>query len=348
MKKPSRKRKRARKPVGLSREQLHDFYLYMALTRAIEDRIQLLYRQNKVVGGVYSSRGQEAISIGSAFALKKGDYLAPMIRNLGAVLVRGISSRDVMANYLARATGPTRGKDNSQHFGKPEEDGLVSCISMLGTLIPVMSGLALASKLKKLGRVALTYIGEGGSSTGAFHEGLNFAAVQNVPFVLIIENNQWSYATHVSVQTKLENLADRAAAYGIPGYIGDGNDVLEVYRLTKKAVDDARAGKGPAIIEFKTMRMRGHAVHDDADYVPKELLEAWERKDPIRRYVGSLQAEGLLSDDEKETLDRKIEADVEDATKFALESSMPPGEDVWKGVFADDSIVRFTPWWETQ
>jgi len=326
----------------LSRAVKLEMVAALRLTRALEDRAQILYRQNKVVGGLYSSLGQEAISIGSAFALEKGDYLAPMIRNSGAVLVRGHTAREIMTQYLARATSPTGGKDNSQHFGDVERTGIISCISMLGTLVPVMAGMALGAKLKGEKRVAMTYVGDGATSTGDFYEGLNFAAVQRLALVVIIENNQYAYSTPTSKQSLLTDLADKAKAFGIPGCVGDGNDVLEVYRMTKKCVEDARAGGGPQLIEFKTFRMRGHAVHDDAGYVPKELFEEWKKKDPIDRFERELE----LTDAERGEIEMKVQAIVDDAVEFAENSPWPDGPAALKGVFEDDSIVQFTPWWE--
>jgi TPP-dependent pyruvate/acetoin dehydrogenase alpha subunit len=319
-----------------------EMYYYLRLTRALDERAQVLYRQSKVVGGLFSSLGQEAISIGSAFALEKGDYVGPMIRNSGTVLVRGHTARDVMSNYLAKATSPTGGKDNSQHFGDIERTGVVSCISMLGTLVPVMAGMALGARMKGEKRVALTYVGDGASSTGDFYEGLVFASVQRLPVVVIIENNQYAYSTPTSKQSLLKDLADKAEAFGIPGVVGDGNDVLEVYEITKKCVEDARAGKGPQLIEFKTLRMRGHAVHDDASYYPPGLVEEWKKKDPIARFEKKLK----LTKEEKASVEDRLKQTVDDAVEFAEKSPPPPGENAYKGVFEDDSIVQFTPWWK--
>lgn len=319
-----------------------EMYYYLRLTRALDDRAQVLYRQGKVVGGLFSCLGQEAISIGSAFALEKGDYVGPMIRNSGTVLVRGHSARDVMSNYLAKATSPTGGKDNSQHFGDVDRTGVVSCISMLGTLVPVMAGMALGARMKGEKRVAMTYIGDGSTSTGDFYEGLVFASVQRLPVVVIIENNQYAYSTPTSKQSLLKNLADKSKAFGIPGYVGDGNDVLEVYEITKQCVEEARAGKGPQLVEFKTLRMRGHAVHDDASYYPASLVDEWTKKDPIARFEKKLK----LTREEKAGIEERLKTTVDDAVDFAERSPVPPGSDAYKGVFEDDSIVQFTPWWK--
>jgi TPP-dependent pyruvate/acetoin dehydrogenase alpha subunit len=323
------------------RPLLERAYYFLKLTRAVEDRAALLYRQGKIHGGNFSSRGQEAISVGTALALEPQDKVAPMIRNLGAVLVRGWSPKDVLASYLARATSPNRGKDNSTHFGDVEKTGVIACISMLGTLVPVMAGMALAGKLKKQNLVTLTYVGDGATSTGEFHEGLNFAAVFQVPFVLIIENNQWAYSTPVERQTPVKDLAKKAEAYAIPWAVGDGNDVAEVYRLTKKFAEEARAGGGPRVIEFKTMRMRGHAQHDDAGYVPKGVFAEWEKKDPIAGCERHL----ALSAKEKADVEARIEREVSEAEQFALSSPDPNADEAVKGVFADDSVTAFTKWW---
>jgi pyruvate dehydrogenase E1 component alpha subunit/2-oxoisovalerate dehydrogenase E1 component alpha subunit len=251
----------------LTREQQLELYRYMKLNRMVEDRLSNLYRQGKVVGGLYSSRGQEAISIGTAYALEPQDMVGPLIRNLGSLFVRGVKPREIMMQYMARADGPTHGRDVNLHFGDLSR-GIVAPISMLGALIPVMAGVALGGRMLGKNLVALTYIGDGGTSTGDFHEGLNFAAVLNVPFVLIAEHNGFAYSTPTSKQMRIKNIVTRAAAYGIPGEIVDGNDVLAVYEATKRAVERAREGGGPSLIEAKTFRMKGHAEHDDAGYVP--------------------------------------------------------------------------------
>lgn len=319
-----------------------EMYYYLRLTRALDERAQVLYRQSKVIGGLFSSLGQEAISIGTAFALAKGDYVGPMIRNSGTVLVRGHTARDVMTNYLAKATAPTQGKDNSQHFGDVERTGVVSCISMLATLVPVLAGMAMGARMKGENRVAMTYVGDGATSIGDFYEGLNFAAVQRIPLVVVIENNQYAYSTPTAKQSLLKDLAEKSKAFGIPGYVGDGNDVLEVYGMTKQCVEDAREGGGPQLIEFKTLRMRGHAVHDDASYVPPELFEEWRKKDPIARFEAVLK----LKDDERAGIEKRLKETVDDAVDFAEKSPPPDGRLAYKGVFEDDEIIQFTPWWK--
>jgi pyruvate dehydrogenase E1 component alpha subunit/2-oxoisovalerate dehydrogenase E1 component alpha subunit len=232
----------------ITREQHLELYYYMKLNRMLEEAMVNLFRQNKIVGGLYSSLGQEAISVGTAYALEKRDWLAPMIRNIGALLVKGVRPRDIMTQHMAKVTAPTKGKDGTSHFGDLEKLRIVSPISMLGDLIPVMTGVAMAGRYLGQKIVTMTWIGDGGSSTGVFHEGLNFAAVQKAPLVLVLENNQWAYSTPVQKQVPLANLADRAKAYGIPSYSIDGNDAPTVYTTAREAVARCRAGEGPILI----------------------------------------------------------------------------------------------------
>src|SRR5271168_1455543 len=227
-------------PNALTRDQYLDLYYYMQLNRRLEDRLVTLFRQNKIVGGVYSSLGQEAVSVGTSFALEPRDWIAPMIRNIGALLVKGFKPRDIFTQHMAKFTSPTQGKDGTSHFGDLKVRHVVSPISMLGDLIPVMTGVAMAGRYLGQNIVAMTWIGDGGSSTGAFHEGMNYAAAQRAPLVLIIENNQWAYSTPVSHEAAIRDLAERARAYGIEGQAIDGNDVLEVWNAAREAVERAR------------------------------------------------------------------------------------------------------------
>src|ERR1700740_2561081 len=323
------------KNVELTRQQHLDLYYYMRLNRAVEDTMVKLFRQNKIVGGLYSSLGQEAVSVGTASALQKKDWLAPMIRNIGALLVKGVPPRDIFTQHMAKYTSPTLGKDGTSHFGDLKKRHTVSPISMLGDLIPVMTGVAMAGRYLGQNIVALTWIGDGGSSTGAFHEGLNLAASQRAPFVLVVENNQWAYSTPVARQVPVKNLADRAVAYGITSKITDGNDVLAVYATTKEAVEECRAGRGPVLIEVKTHRMKGHAQHDPAEYVPKEMFEYWKTRDPITRYEKCLTENKIWDAKKKSEIDARIERELDEDQKFAEESPLPPPELAEQGVYCD-------------
>ncbi len=331
----------------LSRQQYLDLYYFMRLNREVEDTMTRLFRQNKIVGGLYSSLGQEAISVGSAYALEKKDWMAPMIRNIGALLVKGVPPRDIFTQHMAKYTSPTKGKDGTSHFGDLENLHIVSPISMLGDLIPVLTGVAMAGRYLGQKIVAMTWIGDGGSSTGVFHEGLNLAASQKAAFVLILENNQWAYSTPVRRQVPLENLADRAKAYGIASYIVDGNDPVAVYATAKEAVNRARAGEGPILIEAKTFRRRGHAQHDPADYVPAEQREYWEKRDPITLYEKFLTAEKILDAKGKKEIEDKINALLEKDREFAENSPMPPPEFASEGVYCTgDDCHKIRPKWE--
>jgi TPP-dependent pyruvate/acetoin dehydrogenase alpha subunit len=320
--------------TSLGRNPQLELFRLLKLNRLVEERLTNLYRQGKVVGGLYGSRGQEAISIGTAFALGPDDVVAPLIRNLGAMLVRGVSPREVFTQYMARGGSPTGGKDCNLHFGDLVR-GLVSPISMLGALVPVMAGVALAAKLQRKQFVAMTYIGDGGTSTGEFHEGMNLAAVLEVPLVVIAEHNGYAYSTPTARQMKIKDLAQRAAAYGIPARIVDGNDVLAVYEATRAMVEAARAGGGPQMLEVKTFRMKGHAEHDDAGYVPKELFEEWRKKDPIERFERHLLSGGLATQEELEAITATVQAELDLEVDFALASPLPPPERALEGVYSE-------------
>src|ERR1700730_2724664 len=337
----------ARMKKDLTRQQYLDLYYYMRLNRAVEDTMVKLFRQNKIVGGLYSSLGQEGISVGSAYALEKKDWLAPMIRNIGALLVKGVPPRDIFTQHMAKYTSPTLGKDGTSHFGDLDDLHIVSPISMLGDLIPVMTGVAIAGRYLGQKIVTMTWIGDGGSSTGVFHEGLNFAAAQKAPFVLILENNLWAYSTPVRKQVPLENLADRAKAYGIDSYIVDGNDVVAMYSTAKEAVERARAGQGPILIEAKTFRRLGHAQHDAAEYVPKEMRAYWEARDPIALYEKFLTSEKLVTAKDKKHIGEKLDRLLAKERDFAESSPPPPAELAETGVYCTgDDCHKIRAKWE--
>ncbi len=332
---------------ALTKQQHLDLYYYMRLNRAVEDTMVKLFRQNKIVGGLYSSLGQEAVSVGTAFALEKKDWLAPMIRNIGALLVKGVPPRDIFMQHMAKYDSPTKGKDGTSHFGDLDNLHIVSPISMLGDLIPVMTGVAMAGRYLGHKIVAMTWIGDGGSSTGVFHEGLNFAATQKAPFVLVLENNLWAYSTPVKRQVPVENLADRAKAYGVKSFIVDGNDVAAVFTTAKGAVELARAGEGPILIEAKTFRRMGHAQHDPAEYVPPDMKKYWEERDPIARHEKFLFKEKMLDEKGKKEIEAKISALLEKEREFAENSPFPPAEFAEHGVYCTgDDCHKIRAKWE--
>jgi pyruvate dehydrogenase E1 component alpha subunit/2-oxoisovalerate dehydrogenase E1 component alpha subunit len=327
----------------LTREQSLELYRYMLLNRKMEQALENLYKQGKVVGGVYFGLGQEACSCASAYALEKDDWMAPMIRNQGALLVRGWRSSDTMMQYMAKAGSPTRGKDGTSHFGDIEKLNMVSPISMLGDLIPVMSGVALGARLQGREIAVLTWIGDGGQSTGVTHEGLNFAAVRKLGLVLIIENNLWAYSTPTEYQFAVQDLADRAIGYGVPGVIIDGTDACQVYDASREAVERAHGGEGPTLIEAKMMRMKGHAIHDAAAYVPKEMLEYWRKRDPITRLEKYLLEKKWLTAEQNQQLLADVEKQIEADREFAVASPMPKPEDAATGVYCEAGCHSIKP-----
>src|SRR5438094_6730850 len=283
---------------SLSRGQLLEIDYYLRLTRTLEERLVALFRQAKVIGGLYRSLGQEGESVAAAFALdyKQGDVVQPLIRNMGAILVAGATPVDIIRQYMAKGDSPTRGRELNIHFGHPERDGFIGQISQLGDMIPVMAGITLAGRMQKRNLVGLAFIGDGASSTGAFYEGMNFAAVQRLPMVVCVENNGYAYSTPTSRQTAARSLVEKAAAFGCAGDTVDGNDVLATYAAVRRAVEHARAGGGVTLLEVVTFRMKGHAEHDNQSYVPPEVLEEWKAKDPVARFERVLTEGGIATD----------------------------------------------------
>ena len=309
-------------------------YRYMVQMREFEDSILHLYTQGKYVGGAYTGNGNEATAVATAYALGEGDYIFPMHRDLAAHFVRGQSVVALMRQYLARRGGHTEGRDGTGHYTDAKLR-IYGNISHLGAMLPVACGIALACKIRKEPNVAMTYIGDGGSNVGEVHEALAMASAMALPFVLIIENNHYAYSTPVERQFAVEKLSTRAAGYGIPGVTVDGTDILAVYRACRDAVGRARSGKGPTIIESVTMRMQGHAAHDNAWYVPKDKLDAWRKKDPIGRFEALLTGKGLLTPATKKKIVAELRAEIEAAVDEVLALPYPPGEDALRGVFAE-------------
>jgi TPP-dependent pyruvate/acetoin dehydrogenase alpha subunit len=306
---------------------------YLKLTRELEDRIERkLYRQGKVLGGVYVGRGQEAIAVGSCVDLRPDDVVCPSHRDMGAYLLRGIDLRTILAQYLGRKTGPTKGKDGNLHFGSLDHN-VIAFISMLGDSVPVAAGIGLSFKMRGQDRVVICPFGDGATSRGDWHEGTNMAAVFKCPVVYLCNNNQYAYSTPLERQMAVENVADRASAYGIPGEIVDGNDVLAVWEASQRAIARARAGEGPTLIECKTFRMTGHSAHDDAGYVPAELFEIWEEKCPIRRLERDLIKREIMTAAAIEEMQKGIIAEIDAALAIAEQDPYPDPEDCITGVY---------------
>jgi pyruvate dehydrogenase E1 component alpha subunit/2-oxoisovalerate dehydrogenase E1 component alpha subunit len=267
-----------------------------------------------------------------------------MIRNQGALLVRGFTPRDMMMQYMAKADSPTKGRDGTSHFGDIYHRNVVSPISMLGDLIPVMAGVALGARLQQRNIAVMTYIGDGGQSTGVTYEGINFAAVQNLGLVLLVESNLWAYSTPSEMQYKVSDLAERAIAYGIPSVIVDGTDPCQVYDAAREAVERAHQGEGPTLIEAKMMRMKGHAIHDAAVYVPQAMFEYWRRRDPITRFENYLlKVKKWLSPQEHKGLIADLDAYLESEREFAVNAPMPSAESAEGGVYCESGCHEIRP-----
>jgi len=325
---------------SLSREQRLELYYYMRLTRSLEERLVNLYRQTKVVGGLFRSLGQEADAVGSAYALdrSKGDVLSPLIRNLGSMLVQGARPNEIIKQYMAKGDSPTRGRELNIHYGDLVR-GFIGQISHLGDMVPVMAGVTLSFKMRNENRVGLVYVGDGATSTGAFHEGINFAAVQKCPLVVVVENNGYAYSTPLSKQTAARQLVDKAIGYGIAGDQADGNDVIATYEVTKRAVDRARSGGGVTLIELITYRRKGHAEHDNQSYVPSGEIDRWAKEnDPVDRYVRRLLSEGFTQA-ELDAVDARVKDEIDRATDESEASPMPDPTDALVGIYADPPMI---------
>lgn len=317
----------------LTSEQQRAIYYWMQLTRTFDERMLSYWKQGRGVGGTFSQRGHEAISVGAAYALGPDDVISPMHRDLGAYMVRGLTPRDVFSNLLGRATGPTQGRDANLHGLSRLDRGIIGFISHLPHGLPVALGVAASFTYRSEPRVAMVFTGDGASNNGLYHETLNMAALYHAPLVVIVENNQYAYSTPVTQATRVDSIARHAAGYGLFTTTVDGNDVEEMHAAAAAAVERARAGEGPTLIEAQTMRMLGHAVHDGAEYVPRELLATWAARDPVLRFRDRLAASGS-SADQLDAIDQRCRAEVEDAILFAERSPLPDPATVSDGVYA--------------
>jgi pyruvate dehydrogenase E1 component alpha subunit/2-oxoisovalerate dehydrogenase E1 component alpha subunit len=326
------------RPPDLTSAQQLEIHYWMRLTRTLEERLVALYRQTKVVGGLFRSLGQEADAVGSAYALEPRDVLSPLIRNLGSMLVKGATPLEILRQYMAKGDSPTRGRELNIHFGDTER-GFIGQISHLGDMVPVMAGVTLSFKLRGEDRVGLVYVGDGATSTGAFHEGINLAAVQRCPLVVVVENNGYAYSTPTWRQTAAESFVAKAPGYGIRGVREDGNDVRAVYQVTREAVDRARAGEGVSLIELITYRRKGHAEHDNQSYVPPGERERWAAEnDPLDRYRTALLDEGVTAES-LDAVDARVTAEVDAATDEAERSPAPEARDALAGVHAEPATA---------
>jgi len=319
--------------VHTDREVALQSLRYMAMMREMEDRIERkLYRQGKIVGGVYVGRGQEAIPVGVGLTAEPDDVLCPSHRDLALFLIRGVHPRQIFAQYMGRVGGLTRGKDGNMHMGDMGRR-IVSIISAMAASVPVAAGAALALKYKGTHNIAYCFFGDGATSRGDWHEGLNFASVQKLPVVYVCNNNQYAYSTPLTKQMACANVSDRAPGYGIPAEIVDGNDVLAVHQAALRAADHARNGAGPYLIECKTFRMTGHSAHDAAEYVPEGLWEEWKRKDPITRLEKRIAEKRWATREEIKRVHEDIRQEVDAAIEWAEKSPYPDASELLDNVY---------------
>jgi len=319
--------------AGLDREDMLGVYRSMLITRGIEERGHILYRQGKIPGSFYTGRGNEAAAVGIATAMGPDDVGTPLHRDMGVHITRGVEPWRIFAQYMGRADGPTRGKDGNVHMADSKL-GLLAMVSHLPAMLPVAVGCALAFRIRGERRAAVGWFGEGAAARGDTHEAMNFAGVRRLPVVFVCDNNQWAYSTPTYLGYATEHVADRAEAYGFEGIVVDGTDVLAVYREAKAAIEKARSDGGPTLIECLTLRMEGHAVHDDASYVPKQLFEEWAKRDPIERFRSWLRENADLSDEEENEVAADVKKLLNEALRRAEESPMPEPSTVLEGVYA--------------
>jgi TPP-dependent pyruvate/acetoin dehydrogenase alpha subunit len=331
---------RARKDAEAAPRTEYELQLYywMKLIRAFEDRVSRLHRQNKILGGVYSGAGQEAIVTGICAPLREGDFVAPLHRDLGAFLMRGVDPGRLMAQLMGKETGLSRGKDSFLHGGDLEH-GIFGSTSMLGSSLPVAAGAALKFKIKKEKNVAVAFFGEGAASRGDTHEAMNFAGVHKLPVVFVCENNRYAYSTPLEKQMAIEDVADRATAYGFKGHVCSGNDLLAVLEVSERAIARVRAGEGPVLIECKTYRYRGHSEHDPALYRDKDELIEWQSRDPIPRFELYLEKRGHDIKRIRDEVDARTHEVVQAAVDFAEQSPWPKPEEALEDLYAPRSDV---------
>jgi pyruvate dehydrogenase E1 component alpha subunit len=317
----------------LDKDDLLEMLYYLKLVRAFEERLSILHRQGKVLGGIFSGIGQEAIVVGTCYGLRREDYICPLHRDLGAFLVKGVEPKRLMAQIFGKQEGLSRGKDSYLHSGVPEL-GIFGNTSMLGANLPVACGIGYGFKLRGQDHVVLAYFGEGAASVGDTHEAMNFAGIHKLPVLFLCENNFYAYSVPVEKQMAIQDVADRAAAYGFPGSTVYGNDLLAVTHATRQAIERARRGEGPTLIEFKTYRWHGHSEHDKAFYRSEEELIEWKSRDPIPQFETYLRGKNILNQENLGEVTQRIQREIDDAVRFAEENPYPEPESALEDLYA--------------
>ncbi len=321
--------------AALSDGQKVQIYRWMYLTRRFDETMVSMWKQGRGLGTCFSARGHEAVSIGAGFALQKEDVVAPMHRNVGMYLLRGLPPRQIFANLLGRASGTTRGRDANLHGNGDLSLNLIGFISHIPQSLPPALGAAMSFRYRNVPQAALTVCGDGGSTAGVFHECLNMASLYQAPLVIVLENNQYAYSTPATQHTAVSVLADKAKAHAIPAVVVDGNDVVSVYEAVSRMLEQARQGGGPGLIEAQTMRMLGHAIHDGAEYVPADMLAAWEARDPVRAYRTRLLEQATVDTDRLTALEAQVDTEILEAFQDAEQSPFPEPATVLEGIYAD-------------
>ncbi|MGQ9529849.1 MAG: pyruvate dehydrogenase (acetyl-transferring) E1 component subunit alpha [Candidatus Bathycorpusculaceae bacterium] len=319
--------------LELSRDKLIEMFRKMVEIRFFEEKVFDLYAQNLVPGTIHLYAGEEAVAVGVCTALTKDDYVTSTHRGHGHCIAKGADLKRTMAEIFGKKTGYCKGKGGSMHIAD-FSIGMLGATAVVGAGIPIAVGAGLSIKIRKTSHVVACFFGEGASNQGTFHEGINMASVWRLPVIFICENNLYAMGTRQSRVMNIENVADRAVAYGIPGVVVDGNDVLAVYEATRKAVERARKGEGPTLIECKTYRHKGHSRVDPAKYRPKEEVEEWLAKDPIKRFKERLLQTKTLKEAEIQQIEREVSAEIEEAVRFAMESPYPASEEALEDVYA--------------
>src|SRR5215468_235253 len=317
----------------LAPDQLLEMFYWLKLIRGFDERLSVLVKQGKVRSGVYTGIGQEAIIVGTCFGLRKEDYIAPLHRDLGAFLMKGVEPRVMMSQMFAKTTGLSKGRDSALHSGV-NDLGIFGNTSMLGANLPVAAGLALTFKMEQVDNVVIAYFGEGASNVGDFHEALNFAGVQQLPILFICENNQYAYSVPLEKSMAIDDVADRAHGYGFDGVAINGNDVLAVYQATQGALARARSGEGPTLIECKTYRWHGHSEHDKAFYRTNEELAMWKSRDPIPTFTTYLKGLHILTDEKQAEIEARVKQTIDEAVEYAMNSPEPSPEDATNDLYA--------------
>ena len=319
--------------MAVSTDELKGLYYNMNLVRQVDERCRRLFKQGRFQGTYFSAVGQEATVVGPCYGLRPDDFIGIQHREIGAVITKGLPIKYLMAQLFARKDSPDRGKSHPCHYGwKPM--GIVTPASTIAAQTVIVTGSALAWKIQKKDNVAVAFVGEGATSNGVWHEALNFAGVHSLPIVFIVQDNLWAESVPKRLGVPLDDLSERAKAYGFPGVTIDGNDLIACYETSQEAVRKARRGEGPTLIEMKTYRWYGHSEIDPANYRTSEELELWKKRDPVPRFEKLLMERGVIDEAHKQATLQRIEREIEEAIEFAEKSPHPDPEEILEDVYA--------------